>query len=118
KAEDYPEKIQRFCLVHTATGLTLNDLVREGLPTDEGDLVPVTLEEEIVTYADKFHTKHPAFDSYETIKKRIAKYDPSRAVRLDNFRMKFGIPDTTELAKKYKQWSADIDDKISSISNS
>ena len=76
------------------------------------DYVPVTIEEELVTYADKFHTKYPAFDPYEIIFERIAKYDPNRKVRLENLRMKYGIPNLEDLREKYADWSIDINLRI------
>jgi uncharacterized protein len=112
RSEGFGEEYARFCEVHTATGLTKEDIERENLEVEIKDYVPVTVEEELVTYADKFHTKYPAFDPYEMISERISKYDPNRKVRLDNLRMKYGIPNLEDLKEKYEDWSKDINIRI------
>lgn len=112
KGEGFPESWQRFCLVHSATGFTKEDVAREKMPVAADDYLPITIEEEIVTYADKYHTKHPAFDSYENITSRIGKFDPDRKVRFETLRKKYGIPDTKDLAKEYGEWSVEINRKI------
>jgi uncharacterized protein len=108
-------KLQRFCLTHTATGLTAEDIERENLRMEIKDYLPVTVEEEIVCYADKFHTKYPAFSKYEKIAERIGKFDSNRYVRLDTFRRKYGIPDLSDLVEEYAIWSAEIDRRINEI---
>ena len=45
------------CERHVGVGLTIDDIQRQGLPLPERDMRPVTLEEEIVCYADKFFSK-------------------------------------------------------------
>lgn len=47
------------CERHVGTGLTATEIRRQGLPLPIRDMVPVTLEEKIIAYADKFFSKHP-----------------------------------------------------------
>lgn len=42
---------------HTGTGLTKEEILRQSLPLPPRDLVPETLEEKIICYADKFYSK-------------------------------------------------------------
>ena len=42
---------------HTGTGLTQEEILRQSLPLPPRDLVPETLEEKIICYADKFYSK-------------------------------------------------------------
>lgn len=42
---------------HTGTGLTAAQIRQRGLPLPEVDLVPLSLEEQLVCYADKFYSK-------------------------------------------------------------
>lgn len=42
---------------HTGTGLTAEDIRRQGLPLPVFDYVPETVEEQIICYADKFFSK-------------------------------------------------------------
>lgn len=54
------EAIARVCERHTGTGLTAANIREQGLPLPEEDLLPETLIERIVCYADKFYSKsHP-----------------------------------------------------------
>lgn len=54
------EAVARICERHTGTGLTEEDITRQGLPLPPGIYVPETLEEKVVCYADKFFSKaHP-----------------------------------------------------------
>ena len=48
------------CERHTGTGITRQQIERPQLPLPPADYVPVTEEEQIVCYADKFYSKsHP-----------------------------------------------------------
>jgi uncharacterized protein len=42
---------------HTGTGLTLKEILRRDLPLPHRDMVPVSIEEKIVCFADKFFSK-------------------------------------------------------------
>jgi len=48
----------RVCECHVGVGISAEVIRRFGLPLPERDLLPVTLEEEILCYADKFHSKN------------------------------------------------------------
>ena len=54
------ERIARICERHTGTGLTAENIRKEGLPLPPEDFCPETLEEQVICYADKFYSKnHP-----------------------------------------------------------
>ncbi|MCQ2347109.1 MAG: HD domain-containing protein [Paludibacteraceae bacterium] len=42
---------------HTGTGVTLDQVIREDLPIPAQDYCPISLEEKIICYADKFYSK-------------------------------------------------------------
>lgn len=42
---------------HTGSGITLDQVIREEIPVPERDYCPVSLEEKIICYADKFYSK-------------------------------------------------------------
>ena len=46
------------CERHVGVGITVTDIRQFKLPLPERDMVPVTLEEQIVCYADKFFSKN------------------------------------------------------------
>ena len=54
------EGLERHALVcerHTGTGLTLQQIVAQGLPLPHCDMQPVSIEEQIICFADKFFSK-------------------------------------------------------------
>jgi len=83
-------KIARFALVHIGVGY-------------EQD-IPISLEEEIVAYADSFHSKCPIrFNSFENEKKHLESFGLDKGVLYERFKDKFGIPNLIELREKYKE---------------
>jgi uncharacterized protein len=54
------EGLPRHALVaerHTGSGITLEQVIRDDLPIPERDYCPISLEEKIICYADKFYSK-------------------------------------------------------------
>lgn len=113
--EGYGEKVARFALTHTGTGFTIEDIERESLPFEKKDCIPVTLEEEILCYADKFHTKYPSFNTFEQQKERLEKFDPSKGVLMERFKKKFGIPELEDLMDEYDSWQKEFDDFFNNL---
>jgi uncharacterized protein len=98
----YPESIARFSLVHIGVGVE--------------DMIPITLEEEIVAYADNFHSKKPVrFNNYEGEKEKLEGFDQSKGIIFERFKDKFGIPNLEELKEKYKNWQEEINKWIDSV---
>jgi len=48
----------RVCETHVGVGITCGEIRKRGLPLPERDMVPRSLEEQIVCYADKFYSKN------------------------------------------------------------
>lgn len=54
------EGLPRHALVcerHTGAGLTVDDIIRQKLPLPLRDMTPVSMEEKLICYADKFYSK-------------------------------------------------------------
>ncbi len=51
------EALARICERHTGTGLTRQTIIERGLPDPQQNLLPETIEEQIICYADKFYSK-------------------------------------------------------------
>lgn len=64
------------CERHTGAGLSLQDIEEQGLPVPHRDMVPVSLEEEIICFADKFFskTKLDKEKSIEKARKSVEKH--------------------------------------------
>lgn len=45
------------CERHTGSGLSLDDIISQNLPLPHRDMLPVSLEEKLICYADKFFSK-------------------------------------------------------------
>lgn len=53
RQEGFP-KHALVCERHTGAGLSLQDIIRQELPVPHREMVPVSLEEQIICFADKF----------------------------------------------------------------
>ena len=57
--EGYPEHAL-VCERHIGVGLTTEDIIRQELPLPPRDMIPVTITERIICFADLFFTKKPS----------------------------------------------------------
>ncbi|MFF5805048.1 HD domain-containing protein [Streptomyces sp. NPDC012746] len=103
KAEGLPEEVCRFCSCHTGVGLTRRDVELQQLPLPPADYVAITPEEQIVMYADKFHSKSkpPRFHLPDTYTAYVARFGSDKADLFRLLRKTFGDPDLTALAARY-----------------
>ena len=64
------------CERHTGTGLSLEKIIANDLPLPHREMVPVSMEEQVICYADKFFSKskmeHP--HTLEYIEKHLKKH--------------------------------------------
>ena len=74
------------CERHIGVGLSLRDIVDQQLPLPHRDMLPVTLEEKIICYADCFYEKNPnrlrEEKSLEKVSKSISKWGEENLARL------------------------------------
>ena len=59
------------CERHTGTGLTKEQIAREGWPLPVRDFVPVTLEEQLICFADKFYSKTKHLEEARTLEQVV-----------------------------------------------
>ncbi len=82
------------CERHTGAGITKNNIVANSLPLPLRDLVPVSIEEKIICFADKFYSKNPDKAGKEFSPDEIASslfsVEPSHAERFTQWRTVFG----------------------------
>lgn len=109
KKEGFSDEVARFPLTHTGTGITTEDIVREQMPFKVEDVIPITLEEEIVCYADKFHSKYPSFNTFDEARVGVEKFDKEKGILMERFKRKFGLPDLNILQSKYASWHKKMD---------
>ena len=79
------------CERHTGAGLSLDDIIRENLPIPHRDMLPVSIEEQIICYADKFYTKsEPDCEKTpEEIRKGLSKYGEASVKRFEQWDLSF-----------------------------
>ena len=75
------------CERHTGAGLSLKDIVAQQLPIPHREMTPVSLEEQLICFADKFFSKThlDAEKSVEKARKSVAKYGEEGAARFDKW---------------------------------
>lgn len=84
------EGLSRHALVcerHTGTGLSKKHIVAQNLPLPHRDMIPESIEEQIICYADKFFSKSKLDIELpvEKIRKSLAKFGPQVLARFDHW---------------------------------
>ena len=80
------ERLPKHALVaerHTGSGITEEQVEREGIPIPLRDYCPQSLEEKIICYADKFYSKSHLGEtlSIDHVRRNIWKYGHDSVVR-------------------------------------
>ncbi len=71
------------CERHTGTGLSLDDILAQQLPIPHRDMQPISLEEQVVCFADKFYSKThlDREKTVEAIQKSLLKFGETSVQR-------------------------------------
>lgn len=92
------EGLPRHALVcdrHTGVGLSLEEIIVQNLPLPHREMLPVSIEEKIICFADCFYGKNPdklrEEKTIEKIEKKTAKFGESNLQRLRDFRHLFRV---------------------------
>ena len=77
------------CERHVGAGVSADEISAYHLPLPARNMVPVTIEEQIVCYADKFFSKNRTPDTealkLEEVVRKIESYGPAQAQRFKNW---------------------------------
>lgn len=82
------EGLPRHALVcehHTGSGITKAQIIELNLPLPHRDMLPVTLEEKLICYADKFFSKSRKPDEEKPIEKIITQMEAHGPDSLERF---------------------------------
>ena len=76
-----------MCSSDLGAGLTLEQILKNDLPIPHRELVPISLEEQLVCFADKFFSKThlDREKSVEKARKSIEKHGTEGLVRFDHW---------------------------------
>lgn len=81
------------CERHTGVGLSREEIIRQNLPLPHRDMIPISIEEEIICFADLFFSKNPLFLeqelSIECIRGRIAEHNKEDLKKFEEWLIKF-----------------------------
>ena len=79
------------CERHTGAGLSLESILSQNLPVPHRDMLPVTLEEQVICFADKFFSKTRLEDekSLEKALKSLSKFGEEGIIRFNNWCERF-----------------------------
>lgn len=86
RKEGLDEAYARVCERHTGAGLTAKEIAETGLPLPHLNLLPESLEEKLICYADKFFSKSgdPKEEkSLDRVRKSMAKFGKDSLNRFD-----------------------------------
>ena len=88
KREGQP-KLALVCERHIGVGISKADIRQQNLPLPNRDMIPVSIEEQIVCYADKFFSKNGNGQSAEKpvskILKKLSRRGPEKVRRFESW---------------------------------
>lgn len=86
RAEGFPRHAL-VCERHTGAGLSLDDILSQELPIPHRDMLPITLEEKIVCFADKFFSKTKLYKekNLDKARKSVVKHGGEGGKRFDEW---------------------------------
>ena len=77
------------CERHVGIGITAEEIKFNNLPLPQRDMVPISIEEQIICFADKFFSKNGNMDinenSVEDILNTLRRYGPEKAIRFQKW---------------------------------
>ncbi|MGL5894488.1 MAG: HD domain-containing protein [Bacteroidales bacterium] len=90
EAEGHPRHAL-VCERHTGTGISLYEIVARSLPLPHRDMMPISEEEQIICFADKFFSKsNPTQErTIEEVRKSIARFGQEGLTRFDAWTIKY-----------------------------
>lgn len=89
--EGFP-KHALVCERHVGLGLSTKDIEKSGLPLPRRDMKPVSIEEQLICFADNFFSKKDLFKekTIDEIKNKLLQSGVDRVKLFDDFLRKFG----------------------------
>jgi uncharacterized protein len=86
RKEGYPRHAL-VCERHTGAGLSIEEIIRQDLPVPHQDMIPVSIEEQIICFADKFFskTKLEKEKTVEKAQKSIARFGEEGLIRFNKW---------------------------------
>lgn len=85
RKEGYSEQLARVAERHTGAGLTAEEIRSQRLPLPERDMLPETMLEKLICYADKFYSKGGDFrrKPFDAVRASMARHGNDSLQRFD-----------------------------------
>jgi len=79
------------CERHTGIGISLDMILKNKLPLPHRDLLPISLEEKVICYADKFYSKTNLNEKFtlQRIRTYLKRYGESEVDRFNTWNLLF-----------------------------
>lgn len=94
RANNVSEDIARVAERHTGSGLTAEEITRNGLPLPARDYMPESTLERLICYADKFYSKSTVADSQpkplDKVKGQMKRFGEDSLLRFMKLEAEFG----------------------------
>ena len=91
--EGYPEHAL-VCERHIGVGLTTEDIIRQELPLPPRDMIPVTITERIICFADLFFSKKPGViaqaKTADEVRRKLYRYGDEKVALFNQWCVEFG----------------------------
>lgn len=100
--EGVDQRISEMVSTHVLLGLSKEEIVSHSFPLPYRDYIPTSIEGRLLCYADRFHSKHPIFSTYDFFLRHLETNLPEQAKKFKTWSEEFGIPDIKKMAAKYK----------------
>jgi len=89
------EGLPRHALVcerHTGVGISLQTILKNDLPLPHRDMLPISLEEKLICYADKFYSKTQLTEEHtvERIRRSLQHFGEEEVAKFDEWHHLFG----------------------------
>ena len=104
KQEGFCAEVIQSAYVHAGVGITKDDINNFGLQLPQGEYVPTTPIQRLVTFAAKFHSKAPKFKTVAEIEESLKRYGKEKNKIFKEFVEEYGTPDLESIIKKYETW--------------
>lgn len=87
------QKLALVCERHVGVGISVADIRQHHLPLPERDMIPISIEEQLICYADKFFSKNgngrPSEKTIAEIIDDLSPYGPDKVRRFESWVKKF-----------------------------
>jgi len=86
KEEGFPRHAL-VCERHTGTGLSLETIIKDNLPVPKRNMLPESMEEQLICFSDKFYSKtHPEKEKpIDKIRKNLSKHGIDSVKKFDEW---------------------------------